>query len=178
MSSELQVKAGEFVTDIRSKLTDYELMEKYGLEAIELKQAIKKLVDSHVIPASEVYHRKILYDASLDTEKRRRLPRHYLALLLPIFESDDPTVRGWLTDISEEGVGVKGIKSDFGEFRVFSIIPGKFSDIEEITFEAECRWSEWSEDESDNAAGYMVTDISDSNLLALREFIRRLSVEN
>jgi hypothetical protein len=178
MASELKVRVGEFVSDIRSKLTDYELMEKYGLEAVELKKAIKKLVDSQIIPVSEVYHRRILYDSSLDSEPRRRLPRHYLALLLPIFESNAPSVRGWLTDISEEGIGLKGIRSDFGEIRLFSIAPGRFSDASEILFEAECRWSEWADEESECSAGFMITKITDPNLLALRDFIRVLSIEN
>jgi hypothetical protein len=178
MASELKVKAGEFVSDIRSKLTDYELMEKYGLAAVDLKKAIKKLIDSQVIPITEVYHRQILYDSSVDSEPRRRLPRHYLALLLPIYEANDPSVRGWLTDISEEGIGIKGIKSDFGELRSFCIVPGKFSDTSQIQFEAECRWSEWWDEESECSAGFMITSITDPNLLALREFIRVLSIEN
>ncbi len=178
MTTGLRIQAGEIIDDIRSGLTDFELMSKYSMSALDLRNTIQKLLDGDIIQSSEVYHRRVLYDDSLDDESRREIPRHYLALLLPVYEADNPNVKGWLTDITEQGVGVRGIKAVRGEFRAFVIVPERFSRVDQIVFETECRWAEDGNEDVEPTAGFQITGISSHDLVALKEFIRVITIDN
>jgi hypothetical protein len=168
----------EFVNDLRSGLTDYELMEKYGLSARGLRRAIEKLIDADIVKISEVYHRPVFYDDSFDSDSRRQYPRHYLALLLPICDAENPEAKGWLTDVTERGIGIMGIRASVGEKKAFVLQPGKFSEVDEIRFEAVCHWAEGDDPDASPVAGFEISRISDRDLKELKKFIRVISVSN
>lgn len=178
MASPQRIGVDNIVKDVRDGLTDHELMKKYGLSAKGLKGALQKLVEADIIELTEVYRRPIFYDDSLESDSRREQPRHYLALLLPVYDADEEENTGWVTDVSETGIGVIGLHADLGERKTLVVIPEKFSKAQQIVFEAECHWAEQEVSEADPTAGFQITSISEENLEELRRFIRVVTIEN
>ena len=164
MPSPHRIEVDEIVRDIREGLTDHELMKRYELSAKGLKNTLERLVEAEAVQLTEVYRRPVFYDDSLDDESRREYPRHYLALLLPVYEADREENRGWLTDVSEQGLGVIGLSVEQGEKKTLAIIPGKFSDRERILVEAECHWTEREQSAADLTSGFHITSISEVDL--------------
>jgi hypothetical protein len=178
MTSPRRIEVDEIVKDVRDGLTDHELMKRYGLSAKGLKSTLQKLVDAEIIQLTDVYRRPIFYEDGLDSDSRRESPRHYLSLLLPVYDAERQEEHGWVTDISEQGIGVMGVKAVPGEKRTLVVIPEKFSKADQIVFEAECHWAERESAEAEPIAGFRITAISDKDLEELRRFIRVITIEN
>lgn len=178
MATARRIEVDEIVKDVRDGLTDHELMQRYGLSAKGLKSTLEKLVEAEIIELTEVYRRPVFYEDTLDSDSRRESPRHYLALLLPVYDADRKEERGWVTDISEQGVGVMGVEAVPGEKRTLVVIPEKFSKADRIVFEAECHWAERESADAEPTAGFKIISISETDLEELRKFIRVVTIEN
>ena len=176
MNIEQQEDFEEMVKDIHAKMIDSELMEKYQLSAAELKTVLNHLVETKVLTRAEFHRRPILTDDSIDAEPRRHLPRHRLAFLVSIYEADSPEVRGWVTDITDKGVGTAKIHATVGEVKPYVIVPRRLKDIDQITFKAECRWTSTEGPDQVPIAGFRITEISQDRLVQLRKFIRLITL--
>jgi hypothetical protein len=176
MNIEQREDLEEMVKDIHAKMIDSELMETYQLSASELKAVLKHLIETKVLTQAEVYRRPILTDDSVDDEPRRNLPRHRLAFLVSIYEADSPEKRGWVTDITDKGVGTAKIHATVGEVKPYVIVPRKLRGIDQITFKAECRWKSTEGPDQVPIAGFRITEISQDRLLQLRKFIRLITL--
>jgi transcription initiation factor IIE alpha subunit len=62
MTAKRTINAKEVVRDIRSHMTDEELMEKYRLSARGLQSVLKKLLESKLITQAEFDWRPVDYD--------------------------------------------------------------------------------------------------------------------
>jgi hypothetical protein len=175
MDVELKIDLEKIVEDIRAEMIDSELMEKYHLSAVELKSVFRNLVHAKVLTLPEVYRRSILSDESIDTDSRRQWPRHRLAFLVPIYAADSPQIRGWLTDITDKGVGTTGIYANVGEAKTYVIGPRRLKDVKEIVFVAECRWQSTEGPGKVPIAGFRITKISQDGLAQLRKFIQLIT---
>lgn len=176
MNIEQREDLEEMAKDFHAKMIDSELMEKYHLSAAELKSVLNHLVDTKVLSHAELYRRPILTDDSIDDEPRRHLPRHRLAFLVSIHEADSPEIRGWVTDITDKGVGTAKISATVGEAKSYVIVPRKMKDVDEITFKAECRWVSTEGPDRVPIAGFRITEISQDRLQQLRKFIRIITL--
>jgi len=184
MTSKPRIRAVDLVKDIRSGMIDSELMAKYNLSGKGLRKVCEKLVDMGAIEPSE------FYPASTDTqptaepmgqdtaivEQTRGLRRLRLAVPVPVY-SDDPPVQGVVRDITEKGVGVKGIDARMNETRRFVIRPDRLIRGNPIIFTATCRWIH-REGPGDFLSGFEITEISDESLNDLREFVRLLESDS
>jgi hypothetical protein len=56
------IQAKEVVQDIRSHMTDAQLMEKYHLSAKGLRSVLKKLIEHNLISGSDLQVRPVGYD--------------------------------------------------------------------------------------------------------------------
>lgn len=100
-----------------------------------------------------------------DTREFRRIP-----YAVPIYEKDDLEKNGVLRDITEKGVGVRGLKVTAGQKRTFVIAPPDFLDIDPLVFEAKCCWVK-QEGKGQYVSGFEITTISNSTLRELRKLI-------
>ena len=100
----------EMVRDIRSGMTDFELMEKHDLSPKGLQRAFDELLQSGEIDQAELDGRFPAYD-SVTVQSLREMPRYFLAVAVDIYELGHPENRGILRDITEKGVGIVGIKA-------------------------------------------------------------------
>jgi hypothetical protein len=175
MNVEQREDLEEIVKDIHAKIIDSELMEKYHLSAAELKSVLNHLVDTKVLTHAELYSRPILNDDSIDDEARRQLPRYRLAFLISIHEADSPEIRGWVTDITDKGVGTAKIRATVGEVKSYVIVPRRLKGVDQITFKAECRWTSTEGPGQVPIAGFRIIEISQDRLVELRKFIRLIT---
>lgn len=58
MQSQRPIKAKEFITDIRSGVTDFQLVEKYNVSPRGLEALLRHLVDTGLITESELEERE------------------------------------------------------------------------------------------------------------------------
>ncbi len=64
-----------FTNDLKSKLTDMELMDKYGVSQGELRKMLFTLIQKGAVSSKDVYWRPIIYDYDAERETRRSTPR-------------------------------------------------------------------------------------------------------
>ncbi len=136
MSSKQKARLARIVRDVRSGMIDSQIMKKHKLSSKELKGIFKEMLESEAITLSEIFDRPVWYDPSVDTEIARHIPRQHLAFLLPVHEVARPQVKGWVGDITEEGLSVHGIKASPGEVMRLVITPLAPLARKEIEFES------------------------------------------
>jgi len=175
MNRKRKLSISEIVNDIRSGLTDAELMARYQLSSRGIQRAFEKLLEIGAITRAELENRNQLGDDSIFFESMREIPRNYLVVPIPVYDtgrSDQPA--GRIRDLTEKGLGIVDIKTKVNEIRVFSVLPDDFVTVPAFSFEAVCRWLEKGEHESP-VAGFEITTISDDSLVRLRQLITDLT---
>ncbi len=178
MSSAERIKLEDIIEDVKSMMTDFELMEKYELTPKGLRHVLEKLMSIKAVSVKDLYRRPVFYEEQPEHDDRRNLHRHYLALLLPIYDVKFPETRGWLTDVTDHGVGTRGLEATPDDAITLAIIPEKFSDSPLIVFDAVCQWTEGEGPDAEPMAGFEIADISESNLRALRQLVRFVTIDN
>lgn len=158
-----QIKTTDIVNDIRSGMTDVELMERYSVSSEGLQKAFRILVEAGSLEQKELYGRSPAQDDTVFIECLRELPRHYLAIAVTIHELTRPEVKGYVLDITEKGLGIAGIPARVGEMKTFVIPAEKFIESESIVFEAKCIWVQTKESEAQDVAGFQITSISEKS---------------
>jgi hypothetical protein len=166
------------VKDIRSDLTDFELMRKHNLSPEELRSILEELCKTGTLTKSSVYLRPIFYDDTMDPKANRRPPRQILTRLLSIYEAENPQNKGWLIDISETGFGVSGIDVEAGQTLDLKILPEDFSRAENISVTAECIWTRNLHPEAQPISGFKITNIADKDREELLKLIRMLVIND
>jgi hypothetical protein len=170
------IKARDIVRDIRSGMTDAELMEKYGLSAKGLESAFTKLVNSGIMTVGEVYGQHRSGQDTVIIDDLRELPRHFLSVSIPIYEATHDNRKGKIREVTEKGVGITGIQARIGEDKSFVISCRRFLDVDNILLEAECIWMEAGKKPEEWYGGFQITKISPKDLKNLRELIQLLSL--
>jgi hypothetical protein len=172
MNTEKTLNTKEILNDIKDGLTDFEIIEKHRLSGQELKKALHELFGAHLLTAKDAFLRPIFYDQTLDTERRRTVPREYLLLLIPVYDAQRPEHKGWLTDVSEMGCGVRGISVSPGQRLRLAIDSKELSQSGLIAFDALCCWSVTNVPDADPVAGLEIINIGLSDKQRLKELIR------
>lgn len=176
MKPKITIHVEEFVRDLRSGLTEGELMEKYELGIRSLRKVYDKLIQAGFVRADEVYRRPAWSDESILEEPRRRAPRHVLAFRLPIYEEGRPEVRATISDISEDGFAIGGMRGEVREIRTFVVSPKEFCGVPPFTVDAVCHWTSRDPERGIESAGYQIARIAERDLERLRAFIRFITI--
>jgi hypothetical protein len=173
MPPKREIKAKDFVNDIRTGMSDSQLRSKYNLSAKGLQSAFAKLLEAKAIRTSEVFGRVSVEDDTVAIASTRLLPRDELEFPVPIYlcEGTQPTVRGTIKDITKKGLKVSGIEAKVDELKLFAIPSDKFSHVEPFAFRARCRWID-----GDGCAGFQITQISKRGEGELQKLIRFLTL--
>jgi uncharacterized protein (DUF433 family) len=126
VAAKRRIDTKELVTDIRSGVTDVELMEKYKLSSRGLQRVFAKLVDSGAVMADDISGRSIAYDDSVALKRGRGSIRALPILSIDIHEKSNPQIIGRIKDLSEVGVGVRGLEAQVGELKSLLVVPDEF----------------------------------------------------
>ena len=172
------IKAKEIVADIRARLTDFELMEKYQVTLEGLHKVFDQLVKAGALRPEELEERTPFFDDPANRSKTRAFPRKQVDVPLPIYDSHDSAAKGIVKDLSEKGIRIEGITAMVGESKTFLIPADIFPDVDPIGFEAKCRWVEKKgADKGLCITGFEITGISDDSSRKLRKLIEKLSFQ-
>jgi hypothetical protein len=176
------VKASDIVKDIRSGLTDGELMDKYRFTHTGLQSVLTQLLDLKAMSRSELYGRvpsepEVLDEEEIRVQNLRRAPRHLALFPIPIYDGKNPKISGTLKDVTEHGVGISGIETTVGETRTFVILGDEFVavEFETFAFDSVCRWINTGDDEDAYSAGFEITSISERDREQLGKLLQSLT---
>jgi uncharacterized protein (DUF433 family) len=169
-----RIDAMDIVKDIRSGMTDSELMKKYDLSSEGLQFVLQTVTDTQVITVDELYGTSPSAHDTVFVENMRELPRHHLAMAVDIYEAKRPEIRGMLSNVTEKGISITGMAARIGETKTFVIPAGDFIEADPVLLEAQCRWSEKDRDSGEWLAGFEITRISKKCLDDLRRLIQSL----
>jgi len=164
----------DLVEDIRSGMTDSDLLKKYALSSDGLRRIFQTLIEAKAITAEELYGISPSAHDTVLIENMRELPRHYLAIAVDIYESVHPESRGLLSNITEKGMAITGMAARIGETKILVIPSGDFIEADSIALEARCQWAEEERDTGEGLAGFQITRISEKCLDDLRRLIQSL----
>ncbi len=176
MSEDVKIPVEKMAQDVNAGMTDGELIEKYGLTAKQLRQALYKLFQTGLAKVAEQYRRPVLRNDAVEHEAQRETPRIYLAFQLPVRDTTDPAVRGWATDVSEKGFAVRGITATPGKKSRLSLDPRRICPVGTIILEVICQWAKPDPVSGTPLAGFKVVSISAEHLREFRNFIKFITV--
>jgi hypothetical protein len=152
--------------DIRSGLSEAELIAKHGLSLKGLQRLFEELIRAKVVTRQDLYKRFPSYRERTDQLKQRRTRRVDLSVPLPVCDVGS-TSFGLVRDISETGFRVAGIK--------YQLPIDVFMNADPLLVTARCRWiSEKGNEKKYFVAGFELVDLSPVDRKVLKEFINLL----
>ncbi len=164
----------DFIKDIRSGMSNSDLMKKYALSSDGLRRLFEMLIEANAISSQDIYATSPSAYDTVFVENMRELPRHHLAMAVEIYETKSPEINGMLSDVTEKGIGITGMAARIGETKTLVIPAGDFIEADPILIEARCQWAEKDKDSGEWLAGFQITRISEKCLDDLRRLIQSL----
>jgi len=158
LPTKIVVKVPEIVLDIRSGIGRSELLKKYSLTPRALRWICMMLVSSGAIGWHEIYGNICERIDELVPEKIRQSKRFRLGLEVPVYEMGTPQERGILRDVSENGIGLRGIRVKIGETKTIVICGDEFGEYASFALDVVCKWV------SKDAAGEYVAGFEIQNI--------------
>lgn len=163
-----KIKAKIIVEDIRARVSDFELMSKYGLTLEQLEKVLERLVEAGTLRESEIKERGSYFDNPANRLKTRRSPRTQLRVPLDIEDLSNSVNKGLLVDLSDDGFRTKGLAAIVGEEKVFSVSL-KGVRKRAVRLRATCSWIKQDVDAGRlQEAGFKIVHISEGDLLEIR----------
>ena len=180
MPPKKKLKVKDLLYDIRRGTDDPLLMVKYGLSSKGLQSVFQKLVAGNFIGTHELENRSEYVEdtAEIDIQNQREGLRYFPALPVPVtvYDCANSVQEGTIVDITENGIGVRGVEAHISEIRTFEIQVGDLSEFEPFEFRAQCRWVKRDSFAGGVLAGFEIVDISREGMCELRDLIERFSL--
>jgi len=172
----IRISAREILEDLRAGMSDGALMEKYGLTPTAMGSVLRQLVEDQVLTRGEVYGARVCADEEGFPRIVRALERYAVHFEPPVFEQGNPDNRGRVVDVTEKGIGTRGLLAKVDEIGSF-VVPGdEYDEYGAFRFEARCCWLKPDPD-GNHAAGFEFTSISFGDLGQLRLLITLASLD-
>jgi hypothetical protein len=176
MAAKERIRTTDFVADVRSGMTDEDLMKKYELETDALENAFTQLIVVGALTIEELDARTVRQNSQVEAPNLRRLPRNYLVFKISVHDAKDLRREGWVTDLTEIGLQIAGLASEIGQIRSLLIRSDQYVDVFPFGFDAVCRWVERDGVTGEYSAGYEITSIPTGSLQELRKLIHRVTL--
>ena len=172
----VRIKTKEFIHDIRSGATEYDIMNKYELTSQGIQRAFRKLIKAGAISYEELCEISPNYQDTCEVIDNRDHHRNSAIFEIPIIDIRDRNNFGWIIDITEQGLQVYGLRSQFGNKMKLLIFPEGLEDLTPFTLEAECQWTNEQSGETSVSAGFQITNISKEGTEHLRRLIDFMTI--
>jgi len=169
-----RIKGRDLLDDIRSGMTDAELMGKYEISFQALQNAFQQLLDARVLTEQELRQRSSSNAQAVSPDDTRRLPRNFVVFPIPIRDPLHPENKGTVRDITEESIGTIGIKADLDEIIPFEILPSELVSVGPVLFDAKCRWIK-RDLKGVFVGGFEIIFITEESKKRLRKLIREVT---
>src|SRR5271157_1222861 len=105
------IKANDIIRDLRSGMTVSQLMDKYKVSLKALRFVFRRLLNAGAITKDELAAQAALYRDTADLKGVRKWLRKTATFPVRIYDSGSPFATGYVLDISEKGVCVKGLEA-------------------------------------------------------------------
>jgi hypothetical protein len=180
MATKRVINTRKVAEDIRSGLTDAQLMKKYGLTPKGLSVVLNKLVEVQIISFDDLQQREpdfengTVYTPPSDF---RRFERDKVDFPLPVYEQQNPRARGFVLNISENGMGVRGIRSAVHQTKTYVIQADEVFQVAPVVCDATCRWIESAREDRSCVGGYEVITFLSGDFNAVQHLMRALTLE-
>jgi len=179
MALKRKIRAKEIVNDIRSGMTDSQLMEKHGLSSKGLQSIFKKLVDAKAIRLRELFKRTPnAGDDTADVTSIRLIPRDFIEVPLPICDAEDPKNMGTITDVTENGLGIRGIRVQTGETKTLVFFSDRLFPVGPFALQAQCRWVKNGNGSGQMDSGFEITNISEAGSQQLKKIVEWVTLRD
>ena len=168
--AERERRAVQILADYRSGMTVAEIAKKNGFLAANFNNILKRLERLLFLSHDNSTGKTGSHCTEYGARDRRSFPRLQRPVLTTrIYEADVPEKTGLILDLSESGIGVRGIESQMGQEKTLFMNVGDFDDYEPLTFECRCQWiSVYDDTQRDLCAGFEITSISEKSLVCLK----------
>jgi hypothetical protein len=160
----------EIIRDIQARLSDTQLVAKYHLSEKQLQAIFRKLLDSGLLSPFEFQAWAIFCNKTVPLKNIRLFPRDAVGFAVPVYDADEPENRGTVLDISENGIGVKGIRASVNDIKTLVIPTEQFLGMPPLVFEARCVWTRAHD--SELRSGFYLIDASAKIWQELRKYVR------
>jgi hypothetical protein len=174
----VKVSIREITRDIRSGLTDLELMKKYDLHSTKALQDIfRKLLDATAIDKTEIEERLVDQGTAAGTSgprkdlKPRKVPRRKPFGKLTIHDVHDLAEEYTVADLSEAGIKISGIECSVGQRKEFLVRCERIDEVKPFSFSADCKWV------VKGVGGFELTDIDPRALMEFRKLMSLFTFE-
>lgn len=180
MTTKRVINTKKVAADVRSGLTDEQLMKKYSLTPKGLSMVLNKLVEIQIISFEDLQRREPdfengeVYSPPSDF---RKFERDEVDFPLPVYERENPQARGFVLNISEHGMGVRGIRSGVHETKTYVIRADEVFQVEPIVCEATCRWIAPAREDRSCVGGYEVVAFLSGDFKTVQHLMRALTLE-
>jgi hypothetical protein len=178
MEPKRTIKAKDIVNDIRDGMSDAQLMDKHRLSSKGLQSIFKKLVDARAIRPKELFNRAPSLDDTADVTSIRLFPRDFVEVPLPICDAENPQNSGTIVDVSEHGLGIRGLKTTTGENKTLVFFSDSLFPVGPFAVEARCKWVKNGTADGQNEAGFEITNISESSSRQLKKIIEWVALRD
>ena len=169
------ITSEDFLGDLKRGLSDEELMDTYKLTERGLGTVFRRLVDDKVISFSELLRRSPDRNDLPELVAEFRLStRHSLGFPLPIYDSAGPENKGLVYDISEDGLGTRGLTALTDEIKTLVIPADEFFQAGPVIFQGMCTWIDEQEVDNPPAAGFRVVEVLKGSLKEVQALVHTL----
>lgn len=169
-ASPRQIGVNSIVKDIRSGITDSQIMTKYHLSSRGLKSLFRKLLDSQAITPFEYTEWAGFFGNSVELNDVRLFNRETLDFQLPVHEAGNLRIKGQILNLSETGIGVWGIPTEVGQDKTL-MVPVKGATVVAV---ARCHWKKVGQRPGESVAGFEIVKVLQGNWESLVQRIQLL----
>ena len=159
-------------SDLKSGMANSDIMTKYQLSAEGLGSALKRLLKAKAISPAEFEAFSNFRNEHSTGGDSRGTQRNNPIPVVTICEVGKPGTSYLVRDISENGIGITGMKAQVDEMKSLAVVGDEFGEIAPFEFEAQCRWAKQVESDVGMCSGFRITRISEQDMFRLREFIQ------
>jgi hypothetical protein len=170
------IHAGKILNDILSGFTGNQLMEKFGLSPFGLQTVLKKLVHSRVLGIADLGLELYLRLEANVPGNIRGDERLRLEFEVSVCDVDRPDSLGTVRDITEKGIGTKGIEAKVDEIKTLMVVGDVLGQVSPFVFKAKCRWIGTSGAAGDRLAGFQIIRIPERDLFQLKRLVELITL--
>ena len=172
MSPKRVIKSKDLIRDIKAGMSSAELMEKYKLSQEGFRRVVKALIDASNRRRNAANVRTEAQEESPEVKDMRQFPRKSIDFPLWVYGDVEQIEYGFVEDVSEKGVRVRGIDVGIGEERTFVVRYAPGDRRQPFVFEATCRWVNTNaQSPNKTVAGFEITSISNLDAERLQDIL-------
>jgi hypothetical protein len=161
----------EIVKDIRSGMSDSELMGRYELTAPLLTATLKQLLEQKFLDKEDLDNRDLSPLSRVSLFSVRQVPRYSSPLTVTISGDQYRQKKGQVLDISVKGLRTVGLEATVGQTQTLTIHGDEFGEVATFQVRGTCRWTKASE-RGEVLAGFEIVEIPTGSHQELLHWIR------